>query len=513
GHPTTDRYIPKMATHWAIREEGRVVYYKLDPDARWSDGKPVTADDYLFTIEMMKSPYTVEPFWRNWLENYIESVEKIDDYTICIRGKQSDWKPLETLTLFPMPRHATSLTADWVTEANNVFPVVPGPYVITETIPGKRVVLSRVKNWWGDKKHYFQGMYNVDRIVIDIIPNDQAFDYFKKGQISFYYANTAKIWAEDTNYEDVAKGWVRKRQVFLLSPAGIVGLQMNLEAPIFRNKDFRKAMQYLFPFESINQNLMYNSYYRKISTFDGTEFANPEIKPYGFNPRLAREHLEKAGYRKRGPDGILVNDKGEKAAFSLTYGSQSMTRHFTVVQETMKKAGVNVELRLLEGATAFNRALERKYEMIFTGWTADFYPDPNQYFHSKFKAVTNNNNVWGFGTPETDALMETFMFDMDREKRIQAMHKLDAIIQDEAFYIPTWDAPYLRFLYWDYVCWPEFYLPKRAQSIPEWQVFWIDPAKEQRLKDAMAKKETIPGDTEVMKDPYGVKKALDEKTK
>ena len=510
-HPTTDNFIPWMATHWSVQPDQQTVYFKLVHEARWSDGVPITADDYVFCWEMMQSPHIVDPFYNNYVKEYLKSVEKIDDYTLKIVGQRPSWRPLYDYSLWPMPRHAIKLGPDWVKEANNTFQIAPGPYVVTEAVPGQRVVFTRIKNWWGDKMRYMQGMYNVDKIVLKIIPEERALDYFKKGEISVYDVRSARIWAGEMNFDALKNGWAHRKRVFLRVPAGIGGLQMNLSAPIFQNKDFRKAMQYLFPFELVNSKIMYNSYYRQVSTFEGTEYTNPNLKPYGFNPQKAREYLVKAGFDKRGPDGILVNAKGERASFTLTFGEKTLEPHLTVVQEVYKKAGVEMNLKLLDGATAFNRALERKYEMIVTSWTADIYPDPKQYFHSKFKGVTNNNDIWGYGTPETDKLIETYMYDFNKQKRLQAMFKLDEIIQDEAFYIPFWDAPYLRVLYWDYLCWPEYFFPKRAQYFFEYQVFWIDPGREALLKEAMAKGKTLGEDTIVDVDPYGIKKRMESK--
>ena len=510
-HPTTDRFIPYLATHWSIQQDNQTIYYKLDPDARWSDGKPVTADDYVFCWEMMQSPHIVDPFYNNYVKEYLKSVEMVDEHTLKIVGQNPSWRPLYDYNLFPMPRHAIKLGPDWVKEANNTFQVAAGPYVVTEAVAGQRIVFSRIKDWWGIDKHYFKGMFNVEKIVLKVLPNARSLDFFKKGDISLDYVNMAKIWAEEMNFDAIKKGWAHRKRVFLRVPSGISGLHMNLEAPIFKNKDFRKAMQYLFPFELINSKLMYSSYYRIVSIAEGTEYANPNLKPYGFDPQKAREHLAKAGFAKRGADGILLNEKGERASFTLTYGDKQFERHATVIQEVYKKAGVEMLLKLLDGATAFNRGLERKYEMTITSRTAGFYPEPNQYFHSKFKAATNNNNIWGFGTPETDKLIETYMFDLDKNKRLDAMHKLDEIIYDEAFYIPFWNAPYIRFIYWDYLCWPKNFLPRRTQQLTDWQVFWIDPAKEARLKEAMAKNTDLGEDTEVDVDPYGIKKAMESK--
>ena len=230
---------------------------------------------------------------------------------------------------------------------------------------------------------------------------------------------------------------------------------MNLEAPIFQNKNFRKAMQYLFNFERLNDNLMFGEYFRQISFFHGTEYANPDIEPYTFDPVLAREYLERAGYRRpdefrnrtllrsiwnaaRGliftrsnTDDILVNEQGQKASFTLIYGSQGLSRHLTVMQQEFRRAGVDIKLQLLEPGTAFERGLERKYEMTMTNRATGFYPEPRQYVHSEGKATTNNNNIWGFGTDEVDGLIQIYEEDLDPAARLEAMHRIDEIVHEE----------------------------------------------------------------------------------
>ncbi len=503
-HPVTDNYIPWMASHWAVMPDNRTVYYKLRPEARWTDGEPVTADDYVFAWEMMGSEAIVDPFYNEYVATYFESVEALDDLTLKVVGKQPSWRPLDDYALFPMPRHAIDLGPDWVQRANNTFQVAAGPYRVTEAITGKHVVFDKVPGWWGADLDYFRGLYNVDRIVVHVIPDGRELDYFKQQQIDMTLVASARIWAEETDFPAIQNGWAHKKRVFVDTPQGIYGLHMNLQFPLFANKDFRKAMQYLFDFDTLNKNLMYDAYFRIASAFEGTPYANPELKPYPFDPRKAREHLVKAGFTQRGPDGILVDDQGRRASFTVIFGGETIERHLTVLREIYKRAGVEMNLQLMDGATAFNRGLERKYEMTLTGRTAGFYPEPKQYFHSTFVESTNNNNIWGFGSPETDQLIETYMFDMDLQHRLDAMHRLDAIVHDEAFYIPFWTAPYLRLLYWDYVVWPEFILPKRTESSTDWQVFWIDPARKSALQQAMQAGQTLGRDEIVDVDYYGV---------
>jgi microcin C transport system substrate-binding protein len=530
-HPVTDKFIPVMATHWSIQPDQKTIYFKLDPDAKFSDGHPVTADDYVFTWKMMQSKFIVDPFYNTYAEEYFESVDKIDDYTLRIVGKRPSWRPLYDYGgLWPTPAHATTLDDSWVTRTTNQPQIAIGPYIVSETARGQSVTFKRIPHWWGDKKRYFQGMFNFDEINVKVIPTERELDYIRLGELDMMVEGTARTWNENYTFPAVTNGWLRRARVFVDTPSGIYGLHMNLEAPIFQNKDFRLAMQHLFNFDRLNRNLMYNEYFRKGSFFEGTEFANPAIKAYPFDPVAAEKELARAGYHRPDATGgqgflaslkniaygliftrsdtadILVNDKGEKASFTLIYGTKGLERHLTVMQQDYRRAGVDIRLQLLEPGTAFERGLERKFEMILTGWTSSYYPDPRQYLHTDFKKARNNNDFWGFGTPEVDALINTYQESLDPEARKQAMYKIDQIVHDEAFYIPFWSAPYIRLVYWDYVQFPEFYLPKRTQSISDYMVYWIDPAKKAALEEAMKTGKAYPVDENIDKDYYGIRK-------
>jgi microcin C transport system substrate-binding protein len=174
------------------------------------------------------------------------------------------------------------------------------------------------------------------------------------------------------------------------------------------------------------------------------------------------------------------------------------------MQQEYRRAGVEVKLQLLEPGTAFERGLERKYEMILTNRTSGFYPDPRQYLGTEFKKTTNNNDIWGFGTPQVDALIDIYERDQDFQARRQAMFKIDDIVHDEAFYIPFWSAPFLRVVHWDYLRFPEFYLPRRTEQLTDYLVYWIDPKRKAALEQAMRDGTALPLDRQIDKDHYGV---------
>jgi microcin C transport system substrate-binding protein len=293
-------------------------------------------------------------------------------------------------------------------------------------------------------------------------------------------------------------------------------------------------MQHLFNFERLNRNLMYNEYFRQVSFFEGSEYASPDLESYDFDPTMARDYLRRAGYRRpvsvtdptlfgritntlhgllftrSDSDDILVNDRGQPASFTVIYGTRGLERHLTVMQQEYRRAGVDMRLQLLEPGTAFERGLERKYEMTLTGRTTDFYPDPRQYLHTDFKSTTNNNNIWGFGRPDVDALIRIYDESLDPDDRLAAMHRIDEIVHDEAFYIPFWDAPFVRIVHWDYLQFPESYLPRRLlRGLPEWPVFWIDEGRRTAVERAMASGEAFPVSEETDVDYYNVRGRAD----
>ena len=513
-HPTTDNYIPILATHWSVQDDYKTIFYRLDPDARWSDGEPITADDYVFAFEFLQDPRIRDPFSNRYMEDYFESVDKIDDHTIRIVGKQESWRPLSDYGFSPLPAHAIELDEEWTDRDNYTPPVVQGPYVISSWRTGERVEMTRIDDWWGDEKHYLQGMFNPDRIVVRVIADTtRALDFFQRGQLSYLEVNEARMWANQMDFEALRNGWAHRKQVFVETPQGLYGMIFNLERPLFQSRDFRKALQYLLDFEKLNSQLMHNAYYRIVSAFEGTPYQNPDIVPYGFDPRRAREHLRAAGFTERGRDGILRNAQGQPARFTLIYPSQGLERHLTVIQNDFRRAGVDLRLQLMDGGAAFNRALERGFDAIMISMSAGFYPAPHQYFHSDFKGIPQNNNFWSYGSERTDELIDTYRFSMDEEERLAAMHELDAIIQDDAIWIPFWMGPYVRFVYWDYVQWPDFYFHRRARTLTDNQVFWIDPERQERLDRAMSEGRALEPSTEVEVDPYGVLEELEKQAK
>jgi microcin C transport system substrate-binding protein len=205
-------------------------------------------------------------------------------------------------------------------------------------------------------------------------------------------------------------------------------------------------------------------------------------------------------------DDVLVNERGERASFTLSYGSKQLERHLTVMQQEFRRAGVDMRLRLLEPGTNFERGLERKYEMTLTNRITGFYPQPRQYFHTEFQKKTNNNNIWGYTNPEVDRLIEVYEQSLDPDERRRAMHRIDSITQDAAFYIPLWTTPFIRLAHWDYLRFPDTWLPPRTRQYLDHMVSWIDPERRVAVERAMRDNTALPPDGEIDKDAFGIRK-------
>ena len=142
-----------------------------------------------------------------------------------------------------------------MTRTTNQPPIAIGPYTISDMQRGESVTFKRIANWWGDKKKYFQGLFNFDEIHLRVIPSDRELDFVRLGELDMMPEGSAKEWHEGFDFPAVQNGWLHRARVFVDIPQGIFGLHMNLEDPIFQNRDFRLGMQYLFNFDGLNSDV------------------------------------------------------------------------------------------------------------------------------------------------------------------------------------------------------------------------------------------------------------------
>lgn len=496
-HPQTDEYIPELATHWAIAADNKTAYFKLNPAARWSDGKPVTAADYLFTLEFMRSPHIIAPWYNNHYSKEITAVTQYDDYTISITlgtAKPRDDVLLEA-SISPTPKHFHRLDENWVTWANWKIAPTTGAYVIGNFRKGRYIDFVKVKNWWGRDLRYFRHRFNVDKVRIKVVRNlNVGWNMFLKGELDSFAVILPEYWHERAAGKAFDNGWIRKFWFYNETPQPAYGLFLNLKEPLFSDKRIREAIAYALNIDKMNKQLLRGDYDRLPNFHTGYgDYSNPDIKPKPFDLDKANALLDAAGWDKVGDDGIRKKD-GKSLAFKVSYSRAIHTPRLALLKEEMKKAGIDMQLQLLTGASAYRNLMEKKHQVAWMGWGVGHRPAYRQHFHSDNANKPQTNNVTNTSDPEMDELIAAYRAATSKPERVRLAHALQQKVADIGAYIPTYMVPYTREAAWAYVRLPEDIAPKQAGSLFSPMglgTLWIDPTIKEKIKN----KEKLPPTT------------------
>lgn len=307
-HPETEEVLPSLATHWAYDDDGRTVYYKLNPSARWSDGRPVTADDYVFARDFMRSENIVAPWYNKQYTEEIVEIKKFDNYTISVTG--SKVKPKSDLHYYygisPKPRHFHQLDKDWVTNYNWKIEPNTGPYKITKIKKGRYVEFSRKKDWWAKELRYNNNRYNVDKIKVSVIRDiETAYRHFLKSKLDTFAITLPAYWHEKTIGSGYGDGYIRKIWFYNDMPQPASGMYLNQDITPLDDINVRLGLHYSMNFYKMINTVLRGDYLRLNSMDTGYgEYSNIDIRARKFDLDKADFHFNKAGWDRRGPDGI-----------------------------------------------------------------------------------------------------------------------------------------------------------------------------------------------------------------
>ncbi len=502
-HPNTRDFIPSLAVAWAFDENHKTAYFKLDPDATWSDGEKVTADDWTYMFQFMRSKEIQAPWYNNFYTSEVTDISKIDEHTISITIG-SEKAPEDILymlyDLVPKPEHFLKDKVDdnWVRKHN--WTIVPSitPYVISDVKKGKYITFKRNKDWWGKDKRYYKGRYNVDKIQVKVIRDPEvAFQTFLKGDLDAFNLTLPDFWHVKAQGEPFDKGYIHKLWAYMDRPQGAAGIWLNQGMDFLKDRNMRLGIAHALDIDKMIATALRGDYIRLESTGAGHgDYTNPNVKPFPFNPEKAMEYFAMAGYKDMGPRGYLVNAAGEDLTLSLNYSSITHSDRLTVLKEEAKKAGLNVLLNLVEGANGFKAALEKQHQAAFIHMNTSYVPQYWEYWHSDNANKPQTNNFTNSAHPELDRLVTIFNTEFDKAKRVEAAWKLQETVINEAAYIPFYKIPYVRSAYWRWLQLPTppaTALTKELFSDGEWDLglFWIDEQMEEETRKAMKSGKTF----------------------
>lgn len=464
------------------------VAFHINPKARFSDGTPITADDVVFTFEMLKQHGV--PQYRYYYGD-VQKVEATAPDRVLFTFKSADNRELP-LILGQMP---VLSKADWqgkdFSATTLTMPLGSGPYKLKSFELNRFLVYERDPNYWGKDLPVNRGLYNFDEIRFDVYRDTSvAVEAFKAGAYDLRQENEAKRWAVSYDFPAFRDERVKKREFSHQLPSGMQGFVFNTRRAIFKDKRVREALQYVLDFNWLNRHLFYGSYHRTNSYFDNSYLAakglpseqerallepyatqidkrvfSQEIKPIEMqssNPRpellKALDLLAQAGWHVK--NGVLQNSAGEPFEFEIlldSSGAAAWERIALSFVRNLKKIGITAHIRVMDALQYKHRVDEFDFDMFVMVWGQSLSPGNEQryFWGSKAALQQGSYNFAGIQDPVIDMLIEKIVSAKDEQALISATHALDRMLMWGFYVIPHWHMQGVRFVYWD-----RFEMPK-----------------------------------------------------
>jgi microcin C transport system substrate-binding protein len=487
--PVTLEFVPNVATHWKISEDKQSYQFRINPEAKWSDGSDMTAEDVVATWKLRTDPKILDPSANVYYGRAEPKV--ISKYIVEYTVKEESWNNfLGVATAGFWPAKEISMPGDqYLDEFQFKYTSVSGPYeVLDENIKtGSSITLTRRDDFWGKDNPAFAGWGNIDRIKWVVVKDmSLAFEKAKKGELDFYVVPKAQWWAEVIpELDQVKRGLIIPTKIFNDEPIGTSGIAINVKRQPLDDKRIRKALQLLHPTERLIETLYYNEYDVLTSYWQGGMYMNPGNKKFEFDPVGAVELLVEAGWTELNDEGYRMKD-GKELALSLQYASQLSERALTIYQEELKDAGIRLNLELLTPAARWKNLRQKEFDLSNSAWGAIVFPNPESSWHSKYADQVDTNNVTSFSNAKVDELIEAYQMEYDITKRAAIIQQMDAIIYNEHPYVLEHYLGCQRVMVANKFGKPKWGAPRFADEYDMLMTWWVDPEAEAKLAEAKA---------------------------
>ncbi|HEY8900785.1 MAG TPA: extracellular solute-binding protein [Chthoniobacterales bacterium] len=491
-HPTRDEPVGILAKSWEISSDKKTFTFHLDPQAKWSDGQPVTAEDVQFYYDTMMNPKNLTSIFRVDLSRFSRP-EVVDPLTVRITANQPHWANFWTAAgMVAFPKHVWK-DLDF-NRQNFELPVVSGPYQLGEIKTNRSIQLKRRGDWWGRVKQFNVGKYNFDYLLFKAMEDrNKAFELFKSGGLDLLPMYTASIWVQKTpDIPQVKKNWIVRQTVANQEPKAFQGMAMNMQRPLFQDPKVRQALALLFNRELMNEKLMFDQYFLLNSYYPDLypNNQNPAVPLVKYNEEAARALLKEAGWTV-GADGILQKD-GKPFSFTIVHYDGSELRHLNIYLQSLKSVGIDAKIEVISMSSFQKRVDNHDFDMCWTNWGASRLRDPEASWASKTADEIATNNVTALKDPEIDRLIEQQKTEMDMSKRNDILRQIDARLVAISPFVLMWQNAKNRLLYWNKFGTPKYVLDKFSKEEAALVYWWLDPAKEKALTEAMKADAALP---------------------
>ena len=489
------------------------VTYRLNAKARWHDGKPVTADDVIYSFDVFKKN---SPFYGA----YYRHVTKVEttgarEVTFSFDGPGNRELPQIVGQLPVLPKHWWEGTDQNgkkrdITQTTLELPLGSGPYRLKEFAPGRTLVYEKVDDYWGKDLNVIVGTRNFQTIRYEYFRDSTVtLEAFKGDQVDWRTENSAKNWATSYDFPAVRDKRVVLEEFPVRNVGSMQAFAFNVRRDKFKDARVRRAFNFAFDFEEMNKQVFFGQYKRISSYFEGTElastslpegkelailetvrdkvpadlFTKPYTNPVGGNQQANRNNLRdalalfrEAGYEIQNTK--LVNAKtGEVFTFEFLVDDPATERFVLFYKPSLERLGMTVNVRVVDSAQYENRLRQWDFDIIVASWGESLSPGNEQrdFWSSGAADRPGSRNLVGIKNPAVDALIERVIFSKDRDDLVAATKALDRVLLWNFYVVPQWTYGKQRTARWDRFGHPENMPKYGAAAFPT--VWWWDAEK------------------------------------
>lgn len=487
------------------------VSFRLRSEAVFQDGKPVTADDVIFSFEVLRDKG--HPFYRSYYKDVVK-VEKTGPSVVkfWLKDGSNAEMPL-ILGQLPVFRERTWRDRDF--SATTLDPIIgSGPYKIEKITPGRSITYVRDPNWWARNLPINMGRYNFDRITYDYYRDSTvATEAFLAGRYDYRFENVAKNWAIAYKHPNVEKKYIRQQEIKNELPSGMQGFVMNTRRPMFADRRVRQALGYAFDFEWSNKTLAYGAYSRTASYFENSDMAargpiteaeTALLAPYRGkipdevftremtmpqtdgsgdnrdNLRIAADLLRQAGWTL--VNGSLVDARGQPFIFEIIGQDAMFERWIQPYIRNLERLGIKAAFRVVDSSQYQRRLDDFDFDMTVSVFGQSLSPGNEQfdYWGSTKADVKGSRNLIGVKDPVVDALVEKLVRAESREQLVTICRALDRVLMWQYYVVPHWHIGKYRIAYWDKFGQPPSAPPYGLAFLDTW---WVDTSRVKYIND------------------------------
>jgi peptide/nickel transport system substrate-binding protein len=452
-------------------EDRTYIQFNLNPAAKWSDGEPVTPDDVIFSLTILKDKGRV-PF-SNRL-NAIDKMEKVGDRSVrfTFNEKADREFPLILAGSTPiLPKHA--IDPETFDRSTLVPPIGSGPYRIKSLKPGESITFERNPDYWGKDIPAKVGQDNYDRVTVQYFLQDTTlFEAFKKGDVDIYPDGSPGHWANAYNFPAVSSGSVVKETFEPKLPSGMFGFVFNTRRPVFANQKLREGLSLIFDFEWANKNLFSSAYIRTQSFWQNSELSSfgvpaddRELKLLGsikdrIDPAIlngtyklpvtdgsgrdrnvlkqAVALLKEAGYTIK--NGKMADANGRPLAFEIMTQNADQEKLAVSFQRSLGQLGITASIRTVDDSQYQSRTNSFDYDIIVKSYTSSLSPGIEQLgrWSSASKDREGTDNFAGVADHDVDTLIQHILMARSAEDFTAAVRSHDRMLLSGHYVLPLY---------------------------------------------------------------------------